>query len=140
MTPVATKNGAGVLGVVGFVWTVTRFACRPAEYLLAQEVETSRAVVRSKDEVSKAKRDTAAGFAKDAEKLPYELTAKAVEAYEAAQATCGPRLKVKIDAKNGVRLGPDHPDEAIGIPDAGDWNNRSCFLRRFDHSPRSDHL
>jgi hypothetical protein len=28
---------------------------------------------------------------------------------------CGPRLKVQIDGKNAIRLGPDHPNEAIGI-------------------------
>jgi hypothetical protein len=43
------------------------------------------------------------------------VEAKAVKAFEAAQATSGPRLKMKIDGKDAVRLGPDHPDEAIGI-------------------------
>jgi hypothetical protein len=59
----------------------------------------------------------AAVIVKDAEKPPYRLTAmeaEAVHAYEASRATCGPRLKVKSDGRKAARLGPDHPDEAIG--------------------------
>jgi hypothetical protein len=48
---------------------------------------------------------------------PYELTAteaEAVAAFKTAQTTSGPRLKIELDGKDRVRLGVDHPDQAIG--------------------------
>ena len=74
-------------------------------------------MARTKNKGVEVKSGTAAGFASDAEPS-YKMTsveAKAVEAYAAARTMSGPRLKAKIDGKNAVRLGPDHPDEAIGI-------------------------
>ena len=54
---------------------------------------------------------------KDNEKPAYELTtmeAEAVAAVAAAKTTSGPRLKAELDGKDKVRLGVDHPDEAVG--------------------------
>ncbi len=67
-------------------------------------------------------------MAKDAGKPPHELTrmeTEAVAAFTAAKTTSAPRLKVELDGKDKVRLGVDHPDQAVGSPrlDAGDRNN-----------------
>jgi hypothetical protein len=56
-------------------------------------------------------------MAKDDEKPAYELTTmetEAVAAFTAAKTTRGPRLKVEVDARDKVRLGVDHPDQAVG--------------------------
>jgi len=56
-------------------------------------------------------------MAKDAGKPPYELTrmeTEAVAAFTAAKTTRGPRLKVELEARDKVRLGVDHPDQAVG--------------------------
>jgi hypothetical protein len=79
--------------------------------LVGKRVE---AVVRMTKTQSK-RADDAAG---DAERPPYELTkaeAEAVAAFKAARTTSGPRLKVgAVNGKDKVRLGVDHPDEAVG--------------------------
>jgi hypothetical protein len=53
----------------------------------------------------------------DAEKPLHKLTAsesEAVVAFTAARTTSGPRLKAAFDGKEKVRLGVDHPDQAVG--------------------------
>ena len=43
------------------------------------------------------------------------MEAEAVAAFKTAQTTSGPRLKIELDARDKVRLGVDHPDQAIGM-------------------------
>jgi hypothetical protein len=43
------------------------------------------------------------------------METEAVAAFTAAKTTSGPRLKVELDGKDKVRLGVDHPDQAVGI-------------------------
>jgi hypothetical protein len=68
-------------------------------------------IVRIHAERTARRSPTRPGFASDAERS-YKLTsieARAVEAYAAARAMSGPRLKAKIDGKNAVRLEPTIP-------------------------------
>lgn len=71
---------------------------------------------RGKPTMEKADKKIVGGVT-DGEKPPYEprpAELEALQAYKAAKAKAGPRLKIDPTEKNSVKIDVDHPDNTIG--------------------------